>query len=226
MTVLPSFVGWGDSNMANSDQQSWWERGLAKRYPYMRLCSAGAALATGTDANVLAQIEGHRYAIMGMGTNNFSQAIGITLPLLQAAISAFRAQGVQKILVCTLPVSATSSNGYIDAAGQTPSVDEARRTALNDAIRAMASSPGGSNGDAVCDNATYHEVNSSNVFTVNGGRWGIKTAPGYPVAANLGDNVHYNDRGHSAVGVGAAAAIDRLVAGETGFLQQNPALGT
>jgi hypothetical protein len=227
-TDLPSFFCWGDSNMANSDQFSWCERALNYRYSYMRANSAGAALASGTSPEVLAQVLGHKYAIIAMGTNNFGQPVGTTLPLLNAAINAFRAQGIAKVLVCTLPPSTTSDEGdWSTASGQHPTAGTSpNREDLNNAIRAMASSPGGSNADAVFDAASYVEVNSSNLFAINGQRWAVKTAPGSPTVGTYGTGPHYEERGMAAAAVGGALAIDRIAAGETGFLQQNPNLGT
>lgn len=227
MTVLPSFLCWGDSNMANSDGFSWYERALAKRYPYMRLNSAGQTLGSAVFPNVYQQADGYTHAIIAMGTNNFSSNVATNLPKLQTAITTFRSRGVGKILVCTLPPTTTSSDSYATASGQTPSAGTTpNREDLNDAIRAMASSPGGSNADAVFDAASYVEVNSGNLFTIDGKLWAIKTAPGFSSAATYGTGPHYEDRGMAAAAVGGATAIDRLVSGETGFLQQNPNLGT
>lgn len=223
-TPLPSFLCFGDSNMANSDQFSWYERALAKRYPYMRLNSAGAGLGRGTPPNVVAQADGNTHAIIAMGTNNFGSAIGVNLPLLLADIAAYRAKGVNRILVCTLPPSTISTDNWATAVNQTPTDGNAtqsqNRTDLNAAIRAMAASPGGQNADAVFDAASYVEVASNNLFTIDGQRWRVNG--GVP----FGTGPHYSDSGMAAAAVGGATAIDRIVAGETGFMQQNPALGT
>jgi hypothetical protein len=227
VTVLPAFIAYGDSNMANSYEFSWYERALAHRYPYFRMNSAGAALGRTANANVIAQVEGHKYVIFAMGTNNFGTAAATNIASIQADIGRFRTAGIEKVLICTLPPTTTSSDSYATATNQTPTPGTTpNRENLNDLIRAMASSPGGSNADAVFDAASYVEVNSSNLFTINGKAWAIKTAPGSGTAATYGTGPHYEERGMAAAAVGGALAIDRLVDAETGFLQQNPDLGT
>ena len=84
----------------------------------------------------------------------------------------------------------------------------------------MASAPGGNNADAVFDAASYVEVNSSGVFAIDGERW--RVVGGVP----FGTGPHYEETGMAAAAVGGTLAIDRLLAGETGFLQTNPNLGT
>lgn len=226
MSVLPSFLCWGNSNMANADGFSWYERALAKRYPYMRLNAAGSGLGTGTIPNVVAQVEGNTYAIIAMGTNNWGSPNSTNLPLLTAAIAGFRARGVQKVLACTLPPSTTSSDGWTTASGQLPlggSASQAQsRLDLNDSIRAMAAAPGGANADAVFDSASFVEVDASNLFAINGQRWRVVGGVAF------GTGPHYAETGMAAAGAAGAgrAAIDRIVSGETGFLHQNPNLGT
>jgi hypothetical protein len=220
-----SFLTWGDSNMANSDGFSYHERAMAKRFPYYRCCSAGAALASAASANVQDLARGYDYADIAMGTNNLGQDVATNLPLLQDAVANFRAQGVENILVCTLPPSTISSDGWTTVAGQTPfdgspSQWQNHRD-LNDALR-----DGESGADAVYDAASYVEVNGSGVFTINGGRWAVKAAPGEPVAGTYGTGPHYEYRGHAAAAVGLDAALERLLGGETGFVQVNPDLGT
>lgn len=226
MTVLAAFVCYGDSNMANSDQYSWFERALDLRYPYYRMCSAGAGLGNLKDnQNVRDQILGHSHSIFAMGTNSWGSSWAVNQPILLGDIAALRAGGVQKILICTLPPSTTSTDDWATAENQSPaggnSAQVAARLDMNNAIRAMASSPGGANADAVLDAASYVEVNSSNAFEIDGGRWRVGSPPtGSGSSGRWGSGPHYEEYGMRAAAVGGALAIDRLVAGETGFLQQ------
>lgn len=227
MTVLLSWIAYGDSNFANSDGFSWYERTRIRQRPYFRMNSAGAALGRTANANVIAQVQGHTHVLFQMGTNNFGTAAATNLTAIQADITRFRAAGVQKVLICTLGPSTTSTDSWATAANQssTPGTSPNREN-LNDLIRAMASSPGGANADAVFDHASYVEVDASNLFTINGKAWAVKTAPGFGSAATYGTGPHDEDRGMAATAVGGDIAIGRVESGETGFLQQNPNLGT
>jgi hypothetical protein len=74
---------YGDSNSANADQFSHHERAIAKRFPYMRLCAAGAGVtAASRGATLLEQVEGYDTVIYAMGTNNLATPAGTLLPMI------------------------------------------------------------------------------------------------------------------------------------------------
>jgi hypothetical protein len=215
-----SFFTWGDSNMENSDQFSYHERAMNKRWPYLRCCSAGQALASGNVSNVIALARGYSHADLAMGTNNLGSNIATNKPLLQTAIANFRAAGIGRILLCTVPPSSISSDNWTTAVNQTPFDGDPAQFQnfrdFNDAIRAYEYDC-----DFVYDAASYVEVDASNIFTKNGGRWRVNGGAG------LGSGPHYNDAGMAAATVGMTAALTRFVTnGETGGTQTNPAMGT
>lgn len=235
-----AIFGWGDSNFANSDGYTYHERAYAnttdiaiggQRWPYFRCCSAGQGLTSYSSPNVLELARGYSHADLAMGTNNLGSDLATNLSMMHGAISNFRAAGIGKILVCTLPPSTDSTNDWADYVNQIPFNGNASTFQnyrdWNDATRAMAASPGGQNGDAVLDASSYVETDVNGIFTKNGGYWKIGTAPGFPTPLRYGTGPHYEDRGHPAVAVGEIAALTRFIDnGEVGFAQTNPAMGT
>jgi hypothetical protein len=226
-----AIFGKGDSNFANSDQYTYHERAYAKRYPYFRCCSAGQGLTSWTSPNVLELMRGYSHADIADGTNNLGSDLAGNLAMLREGISNLRAAGVGKILVCTLPPSTSSTDDWATYVNQHPFEDIAQTftnyRGFNDAIRAMAASSGGTNGDAVFNATSYVETDVNGIYTENGGYWRIGTAPGYPTPARFGTGPHYEDRGMANVAPGETAALERFIDdGETGFVQTNPAMGT
>lgn len=209
-----SVVMWGDSNMANSYMFTYHERSIGKRWPYYRMASAGQALASASSANVRELMRGYEFAIIAMGTNNLSSSAALNIALLQTAVTNFRSAGVSKIMVCTLPPSTASSNGWVDVAGQVPQA-EPNLSNLNDLIRAHAAGD-----DVVFDAISYVGVDASDHWTQNQARWSDRPSMN-------GDNVHYKDPGMANAAAGQTVALDRMIVnGETGFVLVNPALGT
>lgn len=172
-----SVLGIGDSIMRGSadsiNRPGYFARAMGDSVAWLNMGVGGTTQAsrlpsTGHVRQRLLSYGLARYVVIQLGVNDV--AGGTSLATMQANYLTLANQFVKrgaKVYGCTLlPYTTASSDGYITASGQTVSAFEANKVAFNNWLRTIPSPLSG-----VFDPAILIEVNSSNVLTLNGGRW-------------------------------------------------------
>jgi len=180
--------GYTGSNQGFVRYRIWNYPGLVVPYPmiYVPKPSQSAISHWGdTKRNIRGQLAGHCASVLcTLSVND----LGAVLATMQTAFlelwGFFDALGL-KVWQTTMTPFTTSSDSWVTASNQTVTANEAIRVQFNNWIR---STPAPLTG--YFEVADTVEVNSSDVFTRNGGRW---------KAAWTGDGVHPTTAGHQAM---------------------------
>lgn len=202
--VLGDSIGLGQADLSNgispTARYGYFGRALYGSRPYILQTTGGSAMYERVVASsVKARAKLYSipdYVVLQHGINDL--AAGRSLAQMQADFATLAATFTnrgKKVIACTLTPYTSTTNGYRDAAGQTPAGFEATRVAYNNWLRTIPSPL-----TAIFDAADLVEANSSNVLTRNGGRWHVpNTATVVSGTATAGTTTSLTDASKSWV---------------------------
>jgi hypothetical protein len=230
---LPTFAIFGDSiaNGTNDTQSSpaidlYWAgyiaRGLGQTYPYAKFSMPGsiASNAFKFGNRKLDMMANCDFVIWEYGINEINNSTYASLSAMKTAYLGYwnnlYSAGV-RVIPCTITPYTSTTDAGATASNQTPAMtNESIRTGYNSWLRdtsangALAQAGGAV--VAVADPAALVEVNSSNVLTLNGGRWIANGTANYSAGPDTGNTMIHPT---SAGAILASAAISAVAAAVT-----------
>jgi hypothetical protein len=227
----PSFAIFGDSiangagdSYSNGSFNGYISRGLnavspAYSVPFSKFTMPGsvAVNAIKFGPNKFSMLMEHDFIIWEYIVNDIGTGVYASLSALQTAFLGYwqwLSSSGAVVIPCTCTPVTTTTDTYATAGNQTPSLGglgEAGRTAYNTWLRngsaRAAANALGFDIPYIIDPCAYVEVNSSNVLTLNGGRWLTNGTANYPST----DGTHPT----AAMAAIAAQAVTNVVSGLT-----------